>query len=159
MIKKLFTFSLFFICTQVLLSQSDIAIGQWKSHLPYQFGRYVTQSESTVYFATDWSVVAIDKEERSVDFISTVDGLSGTGVGIIKYHQPTETLVVTYDEGVIDLVQEGGVITLTDIQNFVKKLYGVSISTGQISAVTEEVWEEVLKWKSRALQAFYVLIY
>ena len=61
------------------------------------------------------------------------------------------------DTQILELYSKGN--SVLDIQNFVKKLYGVSISTGQISAVTEQVWEEVLKWKSRALQAFYVLIY
>ena len=109
---------LIFLLSTLSYSQSDIAIGQWKAHLPYQFGRYVTQSESTVYFATDWSVLTLDKGERAVDFISTVDGLSQAGIGIIKYHPPTETLITTYSNGVIDLVQPTGVVTLTDIQNF-----------------------------------------
>ena len=34
-------------------AQSDLAIGQWKSHLPYQVGWYVTQSDTKVYFATE----------------------------------------------------------------------------------------------------------
>jgi len=61
------------------------------------------------------------------------------------------------DTQILELYSKGN--SVLDIQNFVEKLYGVSISTGQISAVTEKVWEEVLKWKSRALHAFYVLIY
>ncbi|MEL6922558.1 MAG: hypothetical protein AAFO94_00805, partial [Bacteroidota bacterium] len=117
--KRFFTLVLFLIGTQLLLAQSDLAIGQWRSHLPYQFGRYVTQSETTIYYATDWSILTIDKEENAIDFISTVNGLSKTGVGIIKYHPPTETLLITYDEGIIDLLSPNEIVTLTDIKNFV----------------------------------------
>ncbi|HEB62763.1 MAG TPA: hypothetical protein ENI82_06395, partial [Bacteroidetes bacterium] len=119
MYKNLLSLIIFFLLiSTTIFSQSNIGIGQWRSHLPYQFGRYVTQSESTIYYATDWSIVSIDKEERSVDFLSKDNGLSEVGIGLIKYDKALELLVVSYDNGVIDLVGTDEIITVTDISNF-----------------------------------------
>lgn len=46
-----------------------------------------------------------------------------------------------------------------DIQAHIQKLYGISLSTGQLSAITDKVWEEISKWQKRALKSFYMLIY
>jgi transposase-like protein len=46
-----------------------------------------------------------------------------------------------------------------EIQDYVAQMYGAPLSTGQISAITDRIWEEVVRWKSRVLSSFYVLIY
>lgn len=46
-----------------------------------------------------------------------------------------------------------------DIQTHIQKLYGISLSTGQLSAITDKVWDEIIQWQKRALKAFYILIY
>ena len=49
-------------------SQSNLAFGAWESHLPYQRGLAVTQSPSKIYYATDFSIMSIEKEDLSLDF-------------------------------------------------------------------------------------------
>ena len=50
--------NIFFLIFVILFSfnfsqaQPDIGIGQWKSHLPYQVGKFVTQSEEDIIYAT-----------------------------------------------------------------------------------------------------------
>lgn len=61
------------------------------------------------------------------------------------------------DKQILELYAKGN--SVLDIQDYIEKMYGVGLSTGQISTITDRVWEELLKWKSRALNAFYVLIY
>ena len=99
-------------------AQTNLAIGQWRSHLPYQLGRSVTQSPSTVYYATPWSVISFDKTDLSTGFLTTVEGLSNTGIRLIKYHPAAELLLVVYNDGIIDLVREEGVTTLNQVKNF-----------------------------------------
>ncbi len=98
--------------------QNNLAIGQWRSHLPYQSGRYVTQSSEKVFYATEWSILSLNKADFAVDFLSTVNGLSNTGIRLIKYHQTSGTLIVVYENSVIDLIQEDRVTTLNQIKNF-----------------------------------------
>lgn len=119
------TISIFFISLQILIAQNDLAIGQWRAHLPYQSGQYVTQSETQIFYATEWSLLSLDKIDFEVEFISTVNGpgnsnkgLSNTGIRLIKYHLPTNTLIVVYENSVIDLIQNESVTTLNQIKNF-----------------------------------------
>lgn len=99
-------------------AQNVLPIGYWRAHLPYHVGQSVTQSDEDVYYATDWSIVAIDKEERSPRFISKVDGLSNTGIQLLKYNRFSRILIVVYQNSVIDLQQaDGEITTLNQIRN------------------------------------------
>ena len=117
---------LFLLQTGFLIAQQDnLAIGQWRSHLPYRNGAYVTQSNDQVFYATEWSILVLDKADFAVDFVSTVKGpnnankgLSDTGINLIKYHQPSNTLIVIYQNSVIDLIRNDTVTTLNQIANF-----------------------------------------
>lgn len=117
--------------------QAQLAIGQWRSHLPYVTGQWVTQSESTVYYATEWSVLQLDKEELSTDFLTQVEGLSNTSVRLIKYNDLSDVLMVIYNNSVIDLVKEKEIVTLNQVRNFQgivgeKNIYDISIESDSI---------------------------
>ncbi len=116
--KKLHTcFSLFvfFFLVKGAIAQTDLAIGQWKSHLPFNSGRYVTQSDDKIYYATRYAVLEVDKEERSVRRLTKVEGLSDVGVKLVKYNRGGKILVVVYDDSTIDLVSDSGILTLPAI--------------------------------------------
>lgn len=99
-------------------AQGSLKIGQWRSHLPYQAGRMVTQSDDRVFYATEWSVVVIDKADDAIEFLSKVDGLSNTGIQLIRYNRGSDVLIIVYTNSVIDLVKPSGVITMNQIRNF-----------------------------------------
>lgn len=97
----------------------SLAIGQWRTHLPYNSGTYVTQSPEEVFYSTGGAILIIDKAERSVRFLDKVRGLSGIGIALLQYHPALATLLVVYENSSIDLVPESGpVITLNQIPNF-----------------------------------------
>ena len=62
------------------LAQSLAKIEEWTSYLPYQAGVQVTQSDEFVYYATDWSLLKISKQDFSSQRISKVEGLSDIGI-------------------------------------------------------------------------------
>jgi len=109
-------FLTFLYCFLGQAQESDLRIGQWKSHLPYQSGRWVTQSETLIYYASPFAIFTIDKRDNSVDFLSKVDGLSDVGVDKINYNQASETLVIAYTNSNLDLIKPDGIINLNDIQ-------------------------------------------
>ena len=53
-------------------------------------------------------MLKIDKESSEIERLSTVDGLSESGMGIIKYDPFNKLLVTTYFNGNIDFLDEEG---------------------------------------------------
>lgn len=61
------------------------------------------------------------------------------------------------DEKIIAMYARG--LSTRDISAQLEELYGVEISAGLISAVTDELYEEVKAWQSRPLEPVYPLAY
>lgn len=101
-----------------LFGQNDLALGQWKSYLPYRKAVDVTQSTDRIFYATEWSVLAIDKEDFAAEFLSKVNKLSNVGISSIKYNPLSEILIIVYTDGVIDLLKPEERVSLNAIKNF-----------------------------------------
>lgn len=119
-----------------VFAQSDLKIGDWKAHLPYQIAKQVTQSDEKVYYATDEAIFIIDKEDDSVSFLNTVDGLSDTGVREILFDQDNNQLIVAYNSSVIDIVRDDEIISITDIRDKTtiqgdRQIYDIHIQNGK----------------------------
>ena len=109
----------FLIALGCTLAQNPLPIGQWRGHLPYRLGQYVTQSADKVFFSTAYAILEVDKEDFSTRRLSKVDGLSNIGIELIRYNPFSDILVIVYQDGVIDLVEEDGEITtMNQIRNF-----------------------------------------
>ncbi len=111
---QLIFYILFF--SGILSAQSDLKIGQWKAHLPYHQSRSITQSETTVYYASTYSIFMIEKDENSVQFMSKVEGLSDREPEVLKYAPAHETLIVSYKNSNIDLIKPTRIVNLPFIQ-------------------------------------------
>lgn len=98
-------------------AQSDLSFGQWEAHLPYQRGISVTQSPTKIYYSTDESIMAVDKADLSLEYISKVEGLSTLGITNVKYDPFSKTLMVLYSDSNIDIMTENGIINIADIKN------------------------------------------
>ncbi len=115
--RSLALFVLLLFCAPAFCQQV-LPLGHWRTHLPYRLGNYVTQSPEAVFFSTGQAVIVRDKEEASLDFLTKVQGLSGTDIERIKYIPQSDILMVVYDNSVIDLVKPDRVSTLNQIRNF-----------------------------------------
>ncbi len=107
--------TLFAAFTALAAAQQPLAIGQWRSWLPYQVGRHLTQSADKVWYATELSLMSVDKADFSISYLSKVEGLSGVGIQFVKYHPAAEVLVVIYEDGVIDLVRSDAIVTVPSL--------------------------------------------
>lgn len=116
--RKILTFlflSFFFSENTQAQIGTDLTIGQWKQHLPFTKGVYVTQSDDQVFYATGQALLTIDKADRATRMTTKVEGLSGIGVNLVKYNQGSNVLVLAYEDGVIDLLSDEGNITLLNV--------------------------------------------
>ena len=111
----------------------SIAIGEWRQHLPWQRAVSVTQSDTKIYYATEWAVVEIDKVERSPRFLTKVEGLSDVGMDFVRFNRTANVLLLAYSNSNLDLWDptDGSVVNLPFIQKNVnisgdKKIYDVA---------------------------------
>ncbi|MCB0569975.1 MAG: hypothetical protein KDC66_09445 [Phaeodactylibacter sp.] len=108
-----------FLIQLCLTAQTPLPIGQWRSHLPYSAGKFVTQSKDKAYYSTDFSLVSIDKADMSAELLDKTKGLSGVGIEFIRYNTFSDILIVVYKDAVIDLIKpDGEIVTMAQIRNF-----------------------------------------
>lgn len=110
---------LLFIILSILTSQavfSQIAIGEWRDHLPYSKAIDLTDAEDKIYCATETSIFSYSKTDNSLSKLSKVNGLSDIGIKCINYYKEKNTLFVGYSNGNIDLIKNGKSINISDIK-------------------------------------------
>ncbi|MBP6184350.1 MAG: hypothetical protein KA479_05370 [Saprospiraceae bacterium] len=101
----------------IMAQSNNLPIGQWRAVLPYNTGLAVAQSNDHVYYATQQSLLQVDKTDLSPRFFSRVDGLSDNGISKMAYSAELKTLVIGYASGNIDLLNSAGVVNIPDIAN------------------------------------------
>lgn len=71
--------------------------------------------------------------------------------------EPYQTSTNELEDKIIALYAKG--LSLRDIQATLKDVYGVEVSPGTLSTVTDKVWELVENWQNRPLAEVYPIIY
>ncbi len=72
---------------------------------------------------------------------------------LLEQHAASNTL----EEKIINLYAKG--ISTRDIQDTMEDLYGIEVSAGTISRITDKVWALVEEWQNRPLESIYPIIY
>jgi putative transposase len=68
-----------------------------------------------------------------------------------------QTRFTGFDDKILSMYARG--MTTREIEGHLKEIYGVEVSPGLISNVTEAVMEEVRAWQSRPVDALYPILY
>lgn len=106
-------FLLYFVSSS---NAQDIAIGQWRDHLPYKKGIAVAEGNGMVYCATDGGFFAVNKSDNSFERLSRINGFSGVGVAALGFNTYNNVLVIAYKDANIDLLVNKKVINISDIK-------------------------------------------
>jgi len=61
------------------------------------------------------------------------------------------------DDQILALYAQGN--SIEDMRRLLEGIYGVSISAGRISQITDKVLPEIQEWRTRGLQSFYPVVY
>jgi len=96
---------------------AQIAIGQWRDHLPYNQGIMVADAGDYLYSASESGLFRYHKPSGDIVRLSKVNGMSDIGYSAIAWSQANNTLVVAYANTNIDLIQDGQIINVPDIKN------------------------------------------
>ncbi len=141
--KSIFNLSaLFFLLLLIPSTHAQIAIGEWRDHLPYSRTVRVAEVENMIYCATQYSIFVYDKDDQSVLRKSKVNGLSDVGISAMMYNKEYKTLVITYTNTNIDLIKEGKVINFSDIKR--RQILGNKQSITSLSTIVLLIFLAVL---------------
>jgi hypothetical protein len=98
-------------------SQSQVAVGKWKTYFNYSAGCDVDRIDNNLYYASQSSVVSINLIDNSIRHIGKVEGLSDVGIQCLRANQTTKTLIICYRNSNIDLYHNGSVSNIPDLYN------------------------------------------
>lgn len=93
----------YFMVFIALSAQSDQRIGQWKSYMSHSTGNFVVQSPGHIYYGTNGGLIAIDKSNEEVEFITRVEGLSGLAVQSMAWDSKQGQLLIAYTNSNFDI--------------------------------------------------------
>jgi len=100
------------------LQAQDMAVGEWRTHLPYMYGNTVVEAGNLVYCGTRSGLYSYNKTTGDMRKYSKVDGFSGVGVTVLEYNQKTQTVFIVYDDANIDLLKGDEIVNMSQIRDY-----------------------------------------
>ncbi|UCH14353.1 MAG: T9SS type A sorting domain-containing protein [Bacteroidales bacterium] len=108
---------LWFFCLLITKSSpAQIPSGTWRDHLPYTNALQVAEVGNKIYCSTDGGLFSINKGDNSLQKYSKVSGLSDVEISSINYSENTNTIIIAYVNGNIDLIRNDSIINIPDIK-------------------------------------------
>ena len=140
---------------------SDGLIGDLKKALAER----MLNAEMDVHLAADAEAgLANHRNGSSAKTVLTPDGELTLSIPRDRHGRFDPALIAKYrrrfpgfDDKIVALYARG--MSPRDIQAHVRELYGVEISPDLVSAVTDQVIDEVTAWQSRPLEASYAIVF
>ena len=107
-----------FLVTKITFAQVDFS-DSWEDFFSYNNVKDFVKIDETIYALSDNAVFTYDITTQTTQKISSVQGLSGETTSAIHFSRTTNRLVIGYENGLIEVVDEDGSITISaDIVNF-----------------------------------------
>jgi putative transposase len=136
--------------TKAILERS--LAGELTTHLGYE--KHDPKGNNSGNSRNGYSQKTLQTQEGELDLQVPRDREGGFCPQIVPKHQ---TRFEGFDEKIISLYGRG--MSVRDIQEQLKDLYGVEVFATLISNVTNNVMEEVNAWQSRPLDKVYPIVY
>ncbi|MCF6169704.1 MAG: hypothetical protein L3J31_00685 [Bacteroidales bacterium] len=116
--KQLLTLLLFAFGFSQWISAQGIAIGEWRTHLPYDKIIDVAVAGDIVFAASPYSMFTYNTGDNSMVRFDKVKGLSDVGIVKIRYNPQIKSLLVAYTNTNLDIVHEdGSIVNISDIKD------------------------------------------
>ncbi|MDY0781311.1 two-component regulator propeller domain-containing protein [Tenacibaculum sp. IB213877] len=115
--KKISTLFFLFI-TLFAFSQIDYS-NQWEDFFSYNNVKDFVLVDDVIFALSDNAVFTYNLQTQETQKLSSVNGLSGEDTSAIHYNEQQNRLIIGYETGLIEVVDENGRITISpDIENF-----------------------------------------
>lgn len=112
----LFKISLCLISLVTIAQTNNIAIGQWRAHLPFHKATLVADAGNTVYCASQSGMFSFNKSDNSIGILTKVQGLSDVSISALRYSESRNTLLIGYENGNIDIMVGSEIFNIPDIK-------------------------------------------
>lgn len=102
----------------LLLAQTDFS-KQWEDFYSYNNVKDFKKVDNSIYALTDNAVFIYDIDSKKTKKLSSIDGFSGETTSAIHYSNSTKNLIIAYENGLLEILDENGNIHIAaDIVNF-----------------------------------------
>ncbi len=108
-------------CQNCILAQ-DMAIGQWRSHLPFNKAKLVAEGSVEIYCGLKDGLFVLNKQDFSMRIVTKVEGLSDVELSVLKYNPYGDIIFIGYENGNIDLIRSSIISNIPDLKQ--KSLIG-----------------------------------
>ncbi len=122
MIKKVSSYFLpsvvlILLSLQVVGQQKIPAIESWRVHLPYSNNNTLCENGNKIYVGSASGIFTYDENDKSVEILSRVNGLSDVNVKILANNPTTNSIIVIYNNTNIDVIEGTTIYNINDILN------------------------------------------
>ncbi len=100
-----------------LLSMAQLPMQGWKMHLAYNYVTRVEMATDKVFGLSEGALFSVDKEDQLLEYYNKLTGLNSTNIADFSYDYATNTLVIAYVNGHIDLLKSDEVTNIPDLYN------------------------------------------
>ncbi len=107
---------LFLLFTGMMKNHAQIPNNTWRDHLPYSNVKRLAKVNHKIYCATSGGMFNYNKDDNSLQKYSKVNGLADVNISTIGYSENTQTLIVSFENGNIDLIASDSITNLPDIK-------------------------------------------
>ncbi len=114
-IRKILPAALLILAPCVKTHSQDLAIGQWRTHLPYAKAQYVTDAGNRVFCASKDGLFSYNKSDNGISIYTKIVGLSDIGYNVIRYSSTYDVLFIGYENSNIDLLYGNEIVNISDI--------------------------------------------
>ncbi|MGB0880328.1 MAG: two-component regulator propeller domain-containing protein [Polaribacter sp.] len=115
---KKFFFGIVFLISSIIVAQTDYS-NSWEDFYSYNNVKDFVKVENSIYALADNAVFIYNINTEEIQKLSSVQGLSGETTTSIHYNETFKRIVIGYENGLVEIVDEDNSITISsDIVNF-----------------------------------------
>ncbi|PKQ63451.1 hypothetical protein BZG02_08720 [Labilibaculum filiforme] len=118
MIQRFLSVFTFLFLLLISNGQSQIKIGEWREHLPYQKAKSLLKGGESLYCLSESGLFSYSLNDNEIVAYSKTKGLSESEISAIGWHEGSESLIVAYKSGNLDIISKGVISNIADIKKF-----------------------------------------
>ena len=99
----------FLLVISVLVFFTRANAATWETMFSYNKVSQIAVANDKVYALSDGALFSVEKNSERIEKYDAGSGLNGTTIGCISYAQKLNMLIIGYEDGKIDLMQDNGI--------------------------------------------------